>query len=101
MPARTPRPKTPKDGNGHSHHDPKRAPPPPPADEDPLARALAPPKNEKPHERDARLLAEREAKKISDSIDDELNRQRLAERKKPVKILLLGASVVPHLPFLV
>ena len=46
----------------------------------------------RPAERQARLLAEEEAKRISDLIDEELNRQRAAERKgpPPVKILLLG-----------
>ncbi|KAJ7039174.1 guanine nucleotide binding protein, alpha subunit [Mycena alexandri] len=47
-----------------------------------------------PAEREARLQSEREAKKRSDLIDQELNRQRAAEKKadKPVKILLLGQS---------
>ena len=63
--------------------------------DDPLTRALAPPKNESEHQRIERLRAEAEAKRISDMIDEELNRQRLAERKgpKPVKILLLGTSI--------
>ncbi|KAF7298119.1 hypothetical protein HMN09_01033300 [Mycena chlorophos] len=63
-------------------------------DIDPLTQALAPPPGETPAEREARLLREREAKKRSDLIDQELNRQRAAEKKanKPVKILLLGQS---------
>ncbi|KAJ7209639.1 guanine nucleotide binding protein, alpha subunit [Mycena pura] len=63
-------------------------------DIDPLALALQPPPGETPQEKDARLQREREAKKRSDLIDQELNRQRAAEKKavKPVKILLLGQS---------
>ena len=48
-------------------------------DIDPLTQALAPPPGETPIEREARLLREREAKKRSDLIDQELNRQRVAE----------------------
>jgi hypothetical protein len=61
-------------------------------DEDPLSQAIAPPPNETPAQRDARVQAEREAKRISDAIDDEINKERIAAKKapKPVKILLLG-----------
>jgi guanine nucleotide-binding protein subunit alpha len=60
--------------------------------DDPLTRAMAPPPDETPGQRAERLRSEAEAKRISDMIDEELNRQRLAEKKgpKPVKILLLG-----------
>ncbi|KAJ7666645.1 guanine nucleotide binding protein, alpha subunit [Mycena polygramma] len=63
-------------------------------DEDPLSIALAPPPDEAAEDRAARLERELEAKRISDSIDEELNRQRIAEKKgtKPVRILLLGQS---------
>lgn len=63
-------------------------------DDDPLARAMAPPPNESAAERDLRIAAEQEAKRVSDAIDEELNRQRIADKKnpRPVKILLLGAS---------
>ncbi|KAJ6497806.1 guanine nucleotide binding protein, alpha subunit [Mycena sanguinolenta] len=63
-------------------------------DIDPLTLALAPPPGESPEDREARLLREREAKKRSDLIDQELARQRAADKKssKPVKILLLGQS---------
>ncbi|KAL5521610.1 hypothetical protein ACEPAF_2358 [Sanghuangporus sanghuang] len=62
--------------------------------DDPLTRALAPPPNETAQERAARLAAAAEAKRISDMIDEELARQRAAEKKgqRPVKILLLGKS---------
>lgn len=63
------------------------------SDDDPLTRAMAPPPGETLEERDLRLAAEQEAKRISDAIDDDLNRQRIAEKKSPkaIKILLLGA----------
>ena len=60
---------------------------------DPLAHVMAPPPNETEEQREARLAAEAEAKRISDAIDEELQRQAKAEKRgpKPVKILLLGA----------
>ncbi|KAJ6506745.1 guanine nucleotide-binding protein alpha-4 subunit [Mycena sanguinolenta] len=63
-------------------------------DIDPLTLALQPPPDETPQAREARLQLEREAKKRSDLIDEELNRERIAEKKsvKSVKILLLGQS---------
>ncbi|KAJ8462748.1 hypothetical protein ONZ45_g17823 [Pleurotus djamor] len=63
-------------------------------DQDPLAGVTAPPPNETPEERELRLAAEEHARKVSDTIDEELNRQRAAEKKfpKPVKVLLLGQS---------
>lgn len=67
------------------------------SEDDPLTRALAPPPNETSAERQLRTAAEQEAKRVSDAIDDELNRQRIADKKspRPVKILLLGASPTP------
>jgi hypothetical protein len=69
------------------------------SNDDPLTRAIAPPPNETPEERDLRIAAEQEAKRVSDTIDDELNRQRIADKKnpKPIKILLLGALFAPLL----
>ncbi|KAJ7321022.1 guanine nucleotide-binding protein alpha-4 subunit [Mycena albidolilacea] len=63
-------------------------------DVDPLALALQPPPDETPQAREARLQSEREAKKRSDLIDEELTRERNAEKKsvKSVKVLLLGQS---------
>ncbi|KAF7358433.1 hypothetical protein MVEN_00893800 [Mycena venus] len=63
-------------------------------DIDPLTLALQPPPGETPQAREARLQQEQEAKKRSDLIDEELNRQRNAEKKsvKSVKLLLLGQS---------
>ena len=61
-------------------------------DDDPLSQVLAPPPNETEADREARLRAEAEAKRISDAIDEELQQQSRAEKKapKPIKILLLG-----------
>ncbi|TRM61575.1 guanine nucleotide binding protein, alpha subunit [Schizophyllum amplum] len=61
---------------------------------DPLAAALLPPENESPADREARLRAESDAKKISDNIDEMIRQERL-ERKKAraeVHVLLLGQS---------
>jgi hypothetical protein len=60
---------------------------------DPLPGAPAPPHNEKPTERKARLAAEYQAKLRSDAIDEEIERERIAQWNliKPIKILLLGA----------
>ena len=61
--------------------------------DDPLARVFAPPPDESQFDRENRIRAELEAKKRSDAIDEEINKQRLSRRNpKPVKILLLGAS---------
>lgn len=62
-------------------------------DEDPLTKAIAPPPDETPKERQIRLAEEAEAQRRSDAIDEELNRQRMAEKKAPkcIRILLLGA----------
>ncbi|KAJ3988831.1 guanine nucleotide binding protein, alpha subunit [Lentinula detonsa] len=62
-------------------------------DNDPLTLAIAPPPNETPVEREQRLAEEKKAKEVSDSIDEEINAQRLAEKKEDsVKVLLLGQS---------
>lgn len=62
-------------------------------DDDPLSRAMAPPKDETPQEKEARLRAEKAARLKSDAIDEELNRQRLAEKKvQCIRLLLLGMS---------
>ena len=62
---------------------------------DPLAVALLPPPDETPFEMEQRLLAEHQAKKISDGIDEML-RQESHKKKKAnaseVKVLLLGQS---------
>ena len=73
--------------------------------DDPLTRAMAPPVNETPGEREARLFAQAEAQKRSDAIDEEINGQRNVDRKAPkcVRILLLGENSIvqnPEFPFI-
>lgn len=62
------------------------------SDDDPLTKALAPPPNETLEQREARLQTEKEAQLRSDAIDEEINRQRVAEKKEShcVRVLLLG-----------
>ncbi|KAG6811835.1 hypothetical protein H0H92_005632 [Tricholoma furcatifolium] len=62
-------------------------------DVDPLAKVLEPPPNETSVEREARLAAEAKAKRVSEEIDDDLEKEKVAESKKakPLKMLLLGA----------
>jgi guanine nucleotide-binding protein subunit alpha len=64
-------------------------------EEDPLTLAIAPPPDETPEQRHAREVAEAEARKVSDEIDEQLKREREGEKrkKKPVKLLLLGMSL--------
>jgi guanine nucleotide-binding protein subunit alpha len=65
-----------------------------PAD-DPLAHVFAPPLGESQRDKENRLRAEQEAKKRSDAIDEEINKQRVARKNsKPVKVLLLGESIL-------
>lgn len=60
---------------------------------DPFWAALQPPQNESPADRDRRLFAELEAKRVSDGIDEMLRQERKELRmKQEVKILLLGQS---------
>uniref|UniRef100_A0A8H7XMK7 Guanine nucleotide-binding protein alpha-4 subunit n=1 Tax=Psilocybe cubensis TaxID=181762 RepID=A0A8H7XMK7_PSICU len=63
-------------------------------DEDPLTLAIAPPPDETYEQRVIREAAEAEAKRISDEIDEQIRKEREAEKKKkkPVKLLLLGQS---------
>lgn len=58
---------------------------------DPLAAALVPPPNETTSQREDRLKAELDAKKVSDSIDDMLHQERKKVRPE-VNVLLLGQS---------
>lgn len=60
---------------------------------DPFWAVLQPPPNESPADRDRRLYAELEAKRVSDGIDEMLRQERKELRtKQEVKILLLGQS---------
>jgi hypothetical protein len=68
-------------------------------DDDPLTKAMAPPPHETEAERLERLAAEKEAQKRSDAIDEEINQQRMAEKKvKCVRVLLLGERRLEHRP---
>ena len=61
---------------------------------DPLAAALLPPPDESPIEREVRLKAEIDAKKVSDSIDEMIRQERNDQKKSKaeVNVLLLGQS---------
>jgi guanine nucleotide-binding protein subunit alpha len=61
---------------------------------DPLSAAMLPPANESPVDRENRLKAEQEARKVSESIDDMLRQERKDRiRTRPeVNVLLLGQS---------
>jgi hypothetical protein len=61
---------------------------------DPLSAALLPPTNESPIERDLRLKAEIDAKKVSDNIDEMIRQERNEQKKSKaeVNVLLLGQS---------
>lgn len=66
----------------------------PVAEDDPLARAIAPPADETPEMRTVRLQAEARAKQVSDAIDSQLlaEKQALKKKQRNVKVLLLGQS---------
>lgn len=60
---------------------------------DPLAAALMPPPNESAVDRERRLEAESEAKRVSDRIDEMLRAEKKEKRTKPeIKVLILGQS---------
>jgi hypothetical protein len=64
---------------------------------DPLTAALLPPPDETAAAREARLANEREAKKVSDSIDEQIRQEKDARKaklkgRKEIKVLLLGQS---------
>jgi guanine nucleotide-binding protein subunit alpha len=58
---------------------------------DPLAAALLPPPNESLVQREMRLKAETEAKKVSEGIDEMIRHER-KKSKAEVNVLLLGQS---------
>ena len=61
---------------------------------DPFSVLMAPPPGETPEERSQREQEEADAQRVSDGIDDEIKRTRLALKKEKnmVKVLLLGQS---------
>ena len=64
-------------------------------DDDPLARAIAPPADETPEAKQARLGKEAEAKRVSDEIDEVLKKEKASMKKRQsqvVRMLLLGQS---------
>ncbi|KAI0749464.1 G-protein alpha subunit [Daedaleopsis nitida] len=63
-------------------------------DADPFSVLLRPPASETEHERVARLQREADAKRISDSIDEEIkaDRERLRKTKQDIRLLLLGQA---------
>ena len=68
-------------------------------DSDPLAQAISPPPDESEEEMQVRVQHEMEAKRISDAIDDDLDRQRAEQKRapKPIRVLLLGEFPVSPL----
>jgi len=63
--------------------------------EDPLSRALQPPADETPEQRQDRLRQEKEAKQRSDEIDAQLKQEAKVRSKRKdqlVRVLLLGES---------
>ncbi|KAJ6447517.1 guanine nucleotide binding protein, alpha subunit [Mycena sanguinolenta] len=56
--------------------------------------ALEPPEGETDEQRRCRVLLEKEAKEIADTIDEQLTQEKALEKKgpRPVKVLLLGQS---------
>ena len=61
---------------------------------DPFDLLLRPPQDESPAQREERILAEQQAKRVSDAIDEQLRMERadLKKNQPDVKILLLGQS---------
>ncbi|TFK17014.1 G-alpha-domain-containing protein [Coprinopsis marcescibilis] len=61
---------------------------------DPLTMALIPPPNESPIDRENRIKAEQDARKVSEHIDEILRQERIEKKKtRPeVNVLLLGQS---------
>ncbi|PFH45359.1 hypothetical protein AMATHDRAFT_71794 [Amanita thiersii Skay4041] len=61
---------------------------------DPLAVVLRPPPNESPEDRESRLKAESDARKVSNEIDEMLRQERMDKKRMraDVSVLLLGQS---------
>jgi len=62
-----------------------------PVDPDPLSWAWAPPADETPAERAIREAEEKDARLVSERIDEEIRKERHHNLKgRPVKVILLG-----------
>ncbi|KAH9856561.1 G-protein alpha subunit [Lenzites betulinus] len=63
-------------------------------DGDPFSAFLRPPASETDHERVTRLQREADAKRISDSIDEEIkaDRERMRKSRQDIRLLLLGQA---------
>lgn len=63
-------------------------------DDDPFAHILAAPPHETAEQREKRVKAEEDARRVSERIDEQLKEEKAASKKKqrPVKVLLLGQS---------
>lgn len=61
---------------------------------DPLAAALLPPLDESPIQREVRIRAETEARRVSEGIDEMIRKERAQKKraKADVNVLLLGQS---------
>lgn len=71
-----------------------------PRSDDPLSRALKPPKNETPEQRAERIRAEEEATKRSQLIDQQIRAEKAQLQKENPhthKVLLLGVYSFPIL----
>ena len=62
--------------------------------DDPLAQALRPPTTESEEEKQARLVAEQEAKRVSDQIDDEIREERERKKKQSMEVKVCVRSLL-------
>lgn len=69
-------------------------------DDDCWSAILKPPENESTEEKQARIARQHEANRISNEIDDniEKSRKQFEKRKKAIKVLLLGTPSLPTIP---
>ncbi|KAG6873621.1 hypothetical protein C0995_013552 [Termitomyces sp. Mi166 len=65
-------------------------------DVDPLAKVLEPPVDETPAEREARLVAEAQAKRVSEQIDEDIEKEKAEEKRgtRALKMLLLDLQLL-------
>lgn len=65
-----------------------------PGPSDPFIELMQPPPDETPAQMEARLKREQDAQKVSDTIDEEIKKERAMAKKEKsiIKVLLLGQS---------